>query len=47
MGYTRYYRIEGNIDPIKFKNYSKDFKMVCEEITKQSGHGLAGWYRDW
>ena len=43
MGYTRYYRIEGKIDPIKFKDYSKDCKMVCEEITKQSGHGLAGW----
>lgn len=43
MGYTRYYRIEGKIDPIKFKDYSKDCKMVCEEITKQTGHGLAGW----
>ena len=43
MGYTRYYRIEGKIDPIKFKDYSKDCKMVCEEITKQSGHGIAGW----
>ena len=43
MGYTRYYRVEGKIDPIKFKDYSKDCKMVCEEITKQSGHGLAGW----
>lgn len=43
MGYTRYYRIEGKIDPIKFKDYSKDCKMVCEEITKQSGHRLAGW----
>jgi hypothetical protein len=43
MGYTRYYRVEGKIDPIKFKDYSKDCKMVCEEITKQSGHGIAGW----
>ena len=43
MGYTRYYRVEGKIDPIKFKDYSKDCKMVCEEITKQTGHGLAGW----
>ena len=43
MGYTRYYRIEGKIDPIKFKDYSKDCKMVCEEITKQTGHGIAGW----
>ena len=43
MGYTRYYRVEGKIDLIKFKDYSKDCKMVCEEITKQSGHGLAGW----
>lgn len=43
MGYTRYYRIEGKIDPIKFKDYSKDCKIVCEEITKQTGHGIAGW----
>ena len=43
MGYTRYYRVEAKIDPIKFKDYSKDCKMVCEEITKQTGHGLAGW----
>jgi len=43
MGYTRYYRVEGKIDPIKFKDYSKDCKMVCEEITKQTGHGIAGW----
>jgi len=43
MGYTRYYRVEGKIDLIKFKDYSKDCKMVCEEITKQTGHGLAGW----
>jgi hypothetical protein len=43
MGYTRYYRVEGKIDPIKFKDYSKDCKMVCEEITKQTGHGIASW----
>jgi len=43
MGYTRYYRIEGKIDPKKFKDYSKDCKMVCEEITNQFGHGIAGW----
>ena len=28
MGYTRYYRVEGKIDPIKFKDYSKDFKAT-------------------
>jgi hypothetical protein len=43
MGYTRYYRIEGKIDPEKFKDYSKDCKMICEEITNQFGHGIAGW----
>ena len=37
MGYTRYYRIEGKIDPIKFKDYSKDCKMVCEEIIDEWG----------
>ena len=42
MGYTRYYRVVGKIDPKKFKDYSKDCKMVCEEITNKWGHGLAG-----
>jgi hypothetical protein len=41
MGYTRYHRIEGKIDPEKFKNYSKDCKTICDEITKEFGHGIA------
>jgi len=43
MGYTRYYRIEGKIDPEKFKDYSKDCKTICDEITKEFGHGIANY----
>ena len=43
MGYTRYYRVVGKIDSQKFKDYSKDCKEVCEEITNKWGHGLASW----
>jgi len=43
MGYTRYYEVTGQIDPQKFEKYSEDCKVVCDEITKQTGHGLAGW----
>ena len=43
MGYTRYHRIEGKIDPEKFKNYSKDCKTICDEITKEFGHGIANY----
>lgn len=46
MGYTRYYRVEGKLDPEKFKNYSKDCKVVCDYITKNFGHGIAGWDGD-
>jgi hypothetical protein len=43
MGYTRYYEVKGQIDPQKFEKYSEDCKVICDEITKQTGHGLAGW----
>jgi hypothetical protein len=43
MGYTRYYRVVGKIDPEKFKDYSKDCKILCEEITNKWGNGIAGW----
>lgn len=46
MGYTRYYRVEGKLDPEKFKNYSKDCKVVCDYITEKFGHGIAGWDGD-
>ena len=42
MGFTRYYNIVGSIDPQKFEKYSEDCKIICEEITKETGHGLAG-----
>ena len=43
MGYTRYYTINGTLDPDKFKDYSKDCKTICEEITKEFGHGIANY----
>jgi hypothetical protein len=43
MGYTRYYDITGSIDPEKFEKYSEDCKIICQEITKETGHGLGGW----
>ena len=43
MGYTRYYEITGQIDPQKFEKYSQDCKAICDEITKQTGDGLANW----
>jgi len=42
MGYTRYYRVVGKIDSEKFKDYSQDCKMICEEITENWGNGIAG-----
>jgi len=41
MGYTRYYEVTGQIDSQKFEKYSEDCKVICDEITKQTGHGLA------
>jgi hypothetical protein len=43
MGYTRYYEVTGQIDPQKFEKYSEDCKVICDEITKQTGHRLANW----
>jgi len=43
MGFTRYYTLSGKIDPQKFEKYSEDCKIICQEITKETGHGLAGW----
>jgi len=43
MGFTRYYDITKSIDPEKFEKYSEDCKIICQEITKETGHGLAGW----
>lgn len=42
MGFARYYTVNGNLDPEKFKNYSMDCKLVCDYITKQYGHEIAG-----
>jgi hypothetical protein len=41
MGYTRYYEVKNKLDPEKFKDYSKDCKAICDEITKEFGHGIA------
>jgi len=46
MGYTRYYRVEGKIDSEKFKDYSKDCKIICKEITDRLKSGIAGWDGD-
>lgn len=46
MGYTRYYEVTGQIDPEKFEKYSEDCQTICDEITKLTGHGLAGWDGD-
>jgi len=43
MGYTRYYEVTGQIDSQKFEKYSEDCKVICDEITKQTGHRLANW----
>ena len=43
MGYTRYYKVTGQIDPQKFEKYSEDCQIICDEITKQFGGGLADW----
>lgn len=41
MGFTRYYTVNGDIDFEKFKNYSKDCRIVCDYITKEYGHEIA------
>lgn len=43
MGYTRYYIVNGQIDPQKFEKYSEDCKIICDEITNIFGHGIAGY----
>jgi hypothetical protein len=34
MGYTRYWKIEADLDPEKFKTYSQTCKIVCQEWEK-------------
>ena len=43
MGFTRYYTVNGKIDPEKFKNYSKDCKTICDYITEEYGNEIAGY----
>ena len=43
MGFTRYYTVNGTIDTERFKEYSKDCKLVCDYITKEYGHEIAGY----
>jgi hypothetical protein len=43
MGYTRYFEIYQKLEPNQFEKFSQDCKVICDEITKQFGHGLASW----
>lgn len=43
MGFTRYYTINGKLDPERFKSYSKDCKFICDKITEKYVGGIAGW----
>lgn len=43
MGYTRYYEVYQKIDESEFEKFSQDCKTICDEVTKQFGHGLADW----
>ena len=43
MGFTRYYTVNGKIDPEKFKSYSRDCKIICDYITEEYGHEIAGY----
>ena len=43
MGFTRYYEIFSPLDKQKFAQFSQDCNVICEEITKISGHGIAGY----
>ncbi len=43
MGFTRYYTVNGKIDPEKFKSYSKDCKIICDYITEKYGIEIADW----
>lgn len=49
MGFTRYYTINGKLDPERFKSYSKDCKFICDKIYEKytgqpwENRGIAGW----
>lgn len=49
MGFTRYWKINKQLDTEKFKDYSETCRMVCqaweqEQISKgDNSSGLAGW----
>jgi hypothetical protein len=42
MGYTRHYKLFKELDKELFVKYSNECKYICEQITNEFGHGIAG-----